>query len=138
MCLSGNPSQLGVEAGCLLPGDNPSVVRRGSREPWTRQAQAFILGVHPSEGPPSSWEAGQRRQPDCGRWPGGEAEAQRASPSANYYSCAIQSANIPHAFQRPSLHISLQHSQLMREQIKLSLLWFNSVIKELQEATGSK
>ena len=42
------------------------------------------------------------------------------------------------ASQTHALHISPERSQLMKEQIKLSLLWFNSVIKELQEATGSK
>lgn len=99
-------------------------------------------GLHSGGSPPGGASAPGKRGRDGSVAAGGGQEDKHMHkelrPEPNYYSCAIQSANIPHAFQRPSLHISLQHSQLMREQIKLSLLWFNSVIKELQEATGSK
>lgn len=68
--------------------------------------------------------------------------APSAAPALNagdyYYPCSSHSTNVPPAFQTRSFPTSPERSQLMKEQIKLSLLWFNSVIKELQEATGPK
>lgn len=107
--------QLGWRQGVFLLGTTSLWYPAGQGSPGQGRSRPLLWRFTPRRGL-SPWEAGQE---------GGQEDEhmhKELCPTPDYSSCAIQSADIPHAFQRPSFHISLQHSQLMREQIKLSLL----------------
>lgn len=139
--------------GLFQPQHSARYVPRGHRQP--RAELRPLLRPEDQEGPwagqgsgsPSSCLATEQRRltPPQGCWEETVGTCvRRASPvpGANgqrLLLLMLQSLNTRSpAFRAQAFHISPEHSQLMKEQIKLSLLWLNSVIKELQEATGSK